>query len=83
MARIPLLQQDDPNLTADQRACLAEAMQARGKMLNIHRAMANRPEAARVFQDMVRTVYRDGSTLTPKHGELAYLTATAVNNCYY
>ena len=45
--------------------------------------MANRPEAARAFQQMIRVVYRNDSTLTPKHGELAYLTATAVNNCYY
>jgi alkylhydroperoxidase family enzyme len=83
MARIPLLQEDDPTLTPDQLDCLSEAKLARGKLLNIHRAMANRPEAARAFQQMIRVVYRNGSTLTPKHGELAYLTATAVNNCYY
>ena len=83
MTRIPLLQEDDPKLTADQRACLAEAKSARGKLLNIHRAMANRPEASRAFQTMIQTVYRSQSTLDPRHGELAYLTATAVNNCYY
>lgn len=83
MARIPILKEDDPTLTAEQKACLAEAKHARGTLLNIHRAMANRPEAARTFQQMIRVVYRNDSTLTPKHGELAYLTATAVNNCYY
>lgn len=83
MARIPLLQEDDPTLSDDARALLRDAGLARGRLLNIHRAMASRPEAGRVFLDMVRTVYRSGSTLSPKHGELAYLTATAVNNCYY
>ena len=83
MARIPILQEDDPNLTADQKACLDEAKQSRGKLLNIYRAMANRPEAARAFSGLVQTVYRSKSTLQPRHGELAYLTATAVNDCYY
>ena len=83
MARIPILQENDPTLTDDQRAFLADAGKARGRLLNVYRAMANRPEAARVFSDMVRTVYRSRSTLSPKHGELAYLTATVVNNCFY
>ena len=83
MARIPLLDENDPSLPADIRLSLQEAAAARGRLLNIHRAMANRPEAARAFQQMVQTVYRGSSTLEPKHGELAYLTATAVNNCYY
>ena len=83
MARIPILQEDDPALPDDARAFLAEAGASRGRMLNIYRAMANRPAAGRAFSEMIRTVYRSGSTLTQKHGELAYLTATAVNNCYY
>ena len=45
--------------------------------------MANRPPAGRAFSEMVRTVYRSKSTLTSKHGEIAYLTATVVNNCFY
>jgi alkylhydroperoxidase family enzyme len=83
MARIPILQQDDPALSEDQRAFLAGAGQARGRLLNVYRAMANRPEAARAFSQMVKTVYRSGSTLDPRHGELAYLTATVANNCFY
>ncbi|HZP99370.1 MAG TPA: hypothetical protein VFB13_07520 [Reyranella sp.] len=83
MARIPILQENDPAITEDQRAFLAETGRGRGRMLNVYRAMANRPEAARVFADMVRTVYRSRSTLSPRHGELAYLTATVVNNCFY
>ena len=59
------------------------AGRARGKVLNVHRALANRPEALEAFTGFVQTVYRGNSTLHPKHGELAYLTATAVNNCFY
>lgn len=83
MARIPMLREDDPALPEDARAFLDDARQSRGRMLNIFRAMANRPPAGRAFSEMVRTVYRSGSTLSAKQGELAYLTATAVNNCYY
>ena len=83
MARIPILQENDPSISDDQRAFLADAGRSRGRMLNIYRAIANRPEAGRAFSEMVRTVYRSRSTLSPKHGELAYLTATVVNNCFY
>lgn len=83
MARIPILREDDPDLPDDARDFLREAEQARGRLVNIYRAMANRPAAGRAFTNMARTVYRADSTLTPKHAELAYLTATAVNNCYY
>lgn len=83
MARIPLLNENDPALTDAQRACLAEAQGARGRLLNIHRAMANRPEASRAVQGLIRAVYRQDSSLDVRHGELAYLTATAVNDCFY
>ena len=83
MTRITLLDESDPLLSEDARSSLAEARQARGRLLNIHRALANRPEVARAFGSLVHAAYRGGSTLAPKHGELAYLTATAVNNCHY
>jgi alkylhydroperoxidase family enzyme len=83
MARIPLLDENDPVIPQSARQALIEAGQSRGRLLNIYRAMANRPEALRAFIEMVSTVYRAKSTLPPKHGELAYLTATAVNDCYY
>ena len=83
MARIPILRENDPGLSDDQRDFLAETGKSRGRLLNIYRAMANRPPAGRAFSDLIRTVYRSKSTLTPKQGELAYLTATVVNNCFY
>jgi alkylhydroperoxidase family enzyme len=52
-------------------------------VLNVHRALANRPEALNAFTDFIQSVYRGNSTLDRKHGELAYITATAVNNCFY
>ena len=83
MARIPLIDESDPAMPQGARQALVEAGQSRGRLLNIYRVMANRPEALRAFMEMVSTVYRANSTLQPKHGELAYLTATAVNDCYY
>lgn len=83
MARLPLLQETDPAISEESREFLMEAGKARGKMLNLYRALANRPQAGRALSELIRTVYRSGSTLPKKDAELAYLTATVVNNCYY
>jgi alkylhydroperoxidase family enzyme len=83
MARIPLLDETDASLPAAALAALEAAGATRGRVLNIHRAMANHPEALGAFMDLIQTVYRGRSTLAPKHGELAYLTATAVNDCFF
>ncbi|MBS0643331.1 MAG: hypothetical protein U1E70_28895 [Acetobacteraceae bacterium] len=83
MARIPLMDEKDPRLSADARAYLQHVSQTRGRLINIYRAMANRPEVGRGFSGLANTVYRGNTTLDPQHAELAYLTATVVNNCYY
>jgi alkylhydroperoxidase family enzyme len=83
MARIPLVQETDPAASEDSKAFLAQTAKARGRMLNLYRALANRPEAGRALSELIRTVYRSGSTLPQKEAELAYLTATVVNDCYY
>ena len=83
MSRIPLLHETDPTLSSDARTFLEQTGKARGKMLNLYRALANRPEAGRALSELIRAVYRSGSTLQPKEAELAYLTATVVNDCYY
>jgi alkylhydroperoxidase family enzyme len=83
MARIPILQEDDPATPADAILYLQEVARDRGRLVNIYRAMANRPEAGLAFSLLASTVYRGTTTLDPRHGELAYLTATVVNNCYY
>ena len=83
MARIPILHEDDPTIPPLAKLALDEAGRARGRVLNVYRALANRPEALLAINSLLQTVYRKDSTLEPKHGELAYLTATAVNNCFY
>jgi alkylhydroperoxidase family enzyme len=70
-------------LSADARAYFQDVSQTRGRLINIYRALANRPEAGRAFSALANTVYRGDTTLDPRHAELAYLTATVVNNCYY
>jgi len=83
MARVPLLEQDDPSIPPDAKQFLQEAGQAGGRLYNIFRAMANRPAAGRSFLNFAETVYFGGSTVDSEHGEFAYLTATVVNNCFY
>lgn len=83
MARIPILDENDPTLPAAATAALAVAGRPRGRMLNVYRALANRPEALLALTQLIQTVYRTNSTLEPRHAELAYLTATAINDCFY
>jgi hypothetical protein len=63
MARIPLLDESDPALPEDSREFLVQAARARGRMLNLYRALANRPQAGRALSELIRSVYRSGSTL--------------------
>lgn len=82
MARIPILHEDDSSLPEDARAALEQVKQQRGQLVNLYRVMANHPRALQTFSDFATVVYRKGS-LTPKQAELAYTTATVMNNCYY
>ena len=83
MARIPLIDETDPDIDPTLHAALREAGASRGWVVNVFRALANRPAALKTVSKMLRTVYRQDSTLEPKHGELAYLAATTANNCFY
>lgn len=83
MARIPIIDENDPLTDPKVRDALYAAGQARGRLLNVYRALANRPEALNTLAALLQTVYRVDSTLEPQHGELAYLTATSVNDCFY
>ena len=83
MARIPILDENDPSISSAAKAALEKAGQAGGRIVNVFRALANRPPALLALTQLIQTVYRSNSTLAPQHGELAYLTATAVNDCYY
>lgn len=83
MARIPLISEHDQAVPEEARDALDAARRGRGRLINLYRALANRPDALRAFSGLATTVYRSGSTLKPIHAELAYLTATAVNDCFY
>ena len=82
MARIPILQENDPATPADARKLLQDTLAERGHLLNVTRAMANNPVAARGFKALSAATYRRGS-LSQQHAELAYLTATTANDCFY
>ncbi len=81
MARIPLVNEDDPATPADLRELLG-AIKATGRLRNIYRAMANHPEALRTFYAFGAATYRSDS-LTRAQAELAYTAATVANSCYY
>lgn len=83
MTRIPLVDETDPNVPPEVRIALEEAGASRGWVINVFRALANRPEALTAVSKLLTTVYRKDSTLEPKHGELAYLAATTANRCFY
>ena len=83
MARIPIIDENSPVLDPAMRQALLDAGASRGRLVNVYRALANRPEALTAMSALLQTVYRSGSTLKPQHGELAYLAATSVNDCFY
>lgn len=77
MTRIPLVDPNDPASGSN-----FEEMGLGSVHPNVYRAIANHPDALRVFAEFGRTVYFD-SRLTAAERELAYLTASVVNNCHY
>ena len=53
----------------------------RGLVANVYRALANHPALARTLVDLYATAR--GGGLTPAECELAYLSASTANECYY
>jgi len=80
MARIPLVDPDDPDLDPSVRELLQRSAGAGGRVPNITRARANHPLALRAGEGVA---YQPGSVISAAHRELAYLTASAVNSCHY
>ncbi|MGI8549354.1 MAG: hypothetical protein ACR2PL_00955 [Dehalococcoidia bacterium] len=83
MARIPLIHEDDPANPPEVREAMQATKGSRGRLVNLYRALANHPAALRAFTSLGATVYGRETSLTRKQAELAYTTATVVNNCYY
>ena len=86
MARIPLVDLTDPNLDPELRKRLSASPVIQGLGLspggapNVIRAMANHPDS---LQPGFIAGYHPSSVITPLHRELAYLTASVLNNCHY
>ena len=82
MARLPIVDEDDLLAPAEARTALLDIKQTSGRVLNIHRVMANHPKLLRAFTSFARDAYATTS-LTRAQRELAYLSATVANNCHY
>lgn len=86
MARIPLVDSNDDDADPKARELLKLISGARiaqgGIEPNVYRAIANHPQALESMVQFGTVVYLANST-TPAQRELAYLTASVVNNCHY
>ena len=84
VARIELLREDDPSTAPETCDLLHEIADRRGlaEPMNLHRALANSPVLLRTFSEFALSA-RDPDALTPAQCELAYLSASIVNSCYY
>jgi alkylhydroperoxidase family enzyme len=83
MARIPLVKADDPDVDPKAAALLLAAENAQDvPVLNVHRALANHPDAMEAFMRLAEIVYFDNG-LNPVQSELAYYTSAVTNSCFY
>ncbi|MDQ6649974.1 MAG: carboxymuconolactone decarboxylase family protein [Actinomycetota bacterium] len=84
MARLPLVDSDDPTADPLARQVLKATAAARGRSVdpNVYRAIANHPEALQAMVAFGTVVYFENS-MTPAQRELAYLTASVTNECHY
>ena len=83
MARIPLVDPSSPSSEGDEQPVRQPLDGMPGSIHpNVYRAIANHPEALHAFGGFGRLLYTDPS-ITPAQRELAYLTASVVNNCHY
>jgi hypothetical protein len=80
VARIPLVDPDDPNIDPDVREALLRSVRPDGGVPNVLRARANHPGALTAGYAVA---YTPDSLITPAQRELAYLTSSVVNRCHY
>ena len=83
MARIPVWDEKDPSTPPEVREALEYIEGEFGEIINFWRVIANHPEVARRYVDLMMVPHGEDSTITPAQRELAYTTATVVNNCHY
>lgn len=84
MARIPLVDPDDAGADPLARETLKRVTALRNRTVapNVYAAVANHPEALHALADFGTTVYYANSLTLPER-ELAYLTASLINECHY
>jgi alkylhydroperoxidase family enzyme len=89
VARLPLVDPDDPGLDPYVRARIDEIREgtaARGLgesvVLNATRALAYHPPALRAIFELRQAGYA-GTSLSPQQRELAYLSSSVANDCFY
>ena len=82
MARIPLVREDDPTAPREAREFLQRTVSLYGETFNSMRLLANHPQQANAFLDFALSVRRRNA-LTPVLTELAFMTASAINQCHY
>ena len=82
MARVPLVDPDDPGVDAEVRATLLDLRQRFGTDTNYYLALANSAPALRAILALGEASYF-GEHLDLGLTELAYLTASATNECHY
>lgn len=84
MARITIWQDDTPDTPPEITDAIEHAAASTGFALNIQREMANNPVVLKGFSEFTGAFYGEGAgTITGAERELAYTTATVVNNCHY
>ena len=85
MARIPLQDPDDPNIDPKAKALLEGVRDAQPEVgiLNVHRALANHPEAMEPLFALLDKAYFSNSLPDARQRELPYLTSALANNCFY
>jgi alkylhydroperoxidase family enzyme len=89
VARLPLVDPDDPGTDPEVRELLLRARASNERRddipwrdVNVTRALANHPDLMKAFNLFGRVVY-SGNSLTPAERELAWLATSAVNDCHY
>ncbi len=83
MARIPLIDPDDPDLDPEVARAFTERAADAGYVRNVSRALAFHPAALNAVTALRAAGYGPDSSLSPVEAELAYLTTSVVNACHY
>lgn len=82
MARIPLVDADDPSTDPRAAEMLLNIRAGRGRDNNVWRAVANHPELMDKVLQMANVAYFQNG-LNPVQRELAYYASAVTNSCHY